>query len=131
MIIILLRERERERGREREGEGEGEGERGRERQRDREPFPSKFNEEIKVNQLAVRSTVYVTREGRGNLLSYETAMELGCVPEIGQVNEMGEIPPVKTTDRYSKLCEEYNDIYQDIETLKCLQFKINIEETVQ
>ena len=49
---------------------------------------------------------------KGNILSYESAMQLGGVPEIGEVNEVCETPPVKTTDLYSKLCEEYNDIFQ-------------------
>ena len=72
----------------------------------------KFDAEIKENQMAVRSTVYATGEGKGNLLSYETAMLLGYIPKIGEVSKVGDTPPVKTTDRYSKLCEEYNDIYE-------------------
>ena len=88
----------------------------------------KFNE---GKQIAVRSTVYVTGEGKGNLLSYETAMQLRCVPEISEVNEMAEISPVKITVRYSKLCEEYNDMCQGTDTLKCVQVKIHIDETVQ
>ena len=65
----------------------------------------KFDAEIEGNQRAVRSTVYVTGEGRGNFLGYETA---------GEINKVDETAPVKTTDRYSKLCEEYNDIFEDI-----------------
>ena len=36
----------------------------------------KFDKEIEGNQMAVRRTVYVTGEGKGNILSYETAMIL-------------------------------------------------------
>ena len=46
--------------------------------------------------------------------------------KIGEVNETGETPPVRTTDRFSKLSEEYNDIFQGIDTLKCVQFKTHI-----
>ena len=74
--------------------------------------------------------MYVTGEGTGNLLSYETAMQLGCVPEIDEVNEVCETPPVKTNDRYSILCEEYSDIFQVFDKLKCLKFKLQINETV-
>ena len=91
----------------------------------------KFNEEIEGNPMAVRSTVYVTGEGKDNLLSYEAVMQRLCFPDIGEVNEVGETPPVKTTDRYSKLCEEYNDICQGIDTLKCVQLKLHIDDTVQ
>ena len=58
-------------------------------------------------------------------------MQLGCVPEIGEVNKVCETPPVKTTDRYSKLCEEYIDIFQSIDKLKCVQVKLHIDKTVQ
>ena len=54
-----------------------------------------------------------------------------CFPEIGEVNEVGETPLVKTTDRFSKLCEEYNDICRGIDTLKCVQAKFHIDDTVQ
>ena len=91
----------------------------------------KFNEDIEGNQMAVRSTVYVTSEGKGNLLMYEKAMQFWCVPEIGEVNEVCETQPVKTTDRYSKLCEEYNDIFQGIDKLYCEQVKLHIDETVR
>ena len=47
----------------------------------------------------------MTGEEKGNILSYEIAMQLGCVPEIGEVNEVCKTPPVKTTDLYPKLCE--------------------------
>ena len=62
----------------------------------------KFDAEIVGNQRTVRSTVYVTGEGKGNLLSYETAMQLGYIPKIGELNNVGETPPVKTTEHYSK-----------------------------
>ena len=58
-------------------------------------------------------------------------MQLGCVPEIGEVNKVCETPPVKTTDRYSKHCEEYNDIFQVFDKLECVQVKLNFDETVQ
>ena len=78
----------------------------------------KFDAEIEGNQRAVRRTVYVTDEGKGNLLSYGTAMQLGYIPKIGEVNKAGETAPVKTTDRYSKLCEEYNDTFEGIGKLR-------------
>ena len=37
----------------------------------------KFDGEIEGNQLIVRSAVYVTGEGNDNLLSFETAKQLG------------------------------------------------------
>ena len=92
-------------------------------------FLGNFDAEIKGNQRAVRSTVYVTGEGKGNLLSYETAMQLGYIPKTGEVNKVGETPPVNTTDRYSKLCEEYNDIFEGIGKLKGVQVKLHIAET--
>ena len=52
-------------------------------------------------------------------------MQLGGFPEIGEVNEVFETPPVKTTDLYTKLCEEYNDIFQGIDKLKCVQIKLH------
>ena len=81
--------------------------------------------------MAVRSTVYATGEGKGNILSYEKTMQLAFVPEIDKVNEGCETPPVKTTDHYSKLCKEYNNIVQGIDQLKCVQVKLHIDETVQ
>ena len=50
-------------------------------------------------------------------------------PEIGEVNEVCETPLVKTIVLYSKLCEEYNDIFQGIDKLKCVQAKLHIDET--
>ena len=47
-------------------------------------------------------------------------MQLGCVPEIGEVNEVCKTPPVKTTDLYPKLCEENNDVFQGIDKLKLI-----------
>ena len=44
---------------------------------------------------------------------------------------MGEIPLVNTTDRYSKLCEEYNDIFEGIGKLRGVQVELYIDETVQ
>ena len=52
-------------------------------------------------------------------------MQLGGFPEIGEVNEVCETPPVKTTDLYTKLCEEYNDIFQGIDKFKCVQIKLH------
>ena len=80
----------------------------------------KFNEEIEGSHMAVRSTVYATGEGKGNILSYEKAMQLVSVPEIGEVNKVCETPPVKTTDLYPKLCDEYNDVVQGIDKFKCV-----------
>ena len=91
----------------------------------------KFSTEISGNNATVSSTVYVTSEGKGNLLSYETAVLLGYVPEICEVNEVGESIPEKTTDRYSKLCEEYSDIFEGIGKLKGVQVKLHIDETIQ
>ena len=76
---------------------------------------NKFATEIEGNRIAVRSTVCVTGEGKCNLLSYETAMQLGYIPKG---NEVSETPPVRTTDRYLKLCEEYNDIFESIDNLR-------------
>ena len=91
----------------------------------------KFDSEIEGNQMVVRRTVYVTDEGKGNLLSYETAMQLGYIPKIGEINKPGETPPVKTTDRYSKLREEHNDIFEGIGKLRGVQVKLHIDETAQ
>ena len=91
----------------------------------------KFSAEISGNNATVSSTVYVTSEGKGNLLSYETAVLLGYVPEICEVNKVGESIPEKTTDRYSKLCEEYSDIFEGIGKLKGVQVKLHIDETIQ
>ncbi|KAK2163866.1 hypothetical protein LSH36_73g06005 [Paralvinella palmiformis] len=46
-----------------------------------------FSAEISGNDDTVSRTVYVTCEGKGNLLSYETAVFLGYVPEICEVNK--------------------------------------------
>ncbi|KAI0210788.1 hypothetical protein LSAT2_004428 [Lamellibrachia satsuma] len=91
----------------------------------------KFSAEISGKNTTVSSTLYVTREGKGDLLSYETAVLLGYVPEICEVNEVGESIPEKTTDRYSKLCEEYRDIFEGIGKLKGVQVKLHIDETIQ
>ena len=58
-------------------------------------------------------------------------MQCGCVHEIGEENEVCETPPVKTTDLQSKLCKEYNDIFEGIDKLKCVQVKLHIDDTVQ
>ena len=68
-------------------------------------------------------------------------MQCGCVPEIGEENEVCETPPVKTTDLQSKRCNlckyviilyiEYNDIFEGIDKLKCVQVKLHIDDTVQ
>ena len=58
-------------------------------------------------------------------------MQLGYIPKTGEVNKVGETPPVNTIDRYSKLCEEYNDIFEGIGKLKGVQVKLHIAETVQ
>ena len=44
---------------------------------------------------------------------------------------MDETPPVKTTDPYSKLCEEYNDTFEGIGKLRGVQIKLHVDETVQ
>ena len=54
-----------------------------------------FSAEISGNNATVCSTVYVTCEGKGKLLSYETAVRLGYVPQICKVNEEGESLPEK------------------------------------
>ena len=63
-----------------------------------------FSAEISGNDDTVSRTVYVTCEGKGNLLSYETAVFLGYVPEICEVNKVSESIYEKTTNHYSKLC---------------------------
>ena len=75
--------------------------------------------------------MYVTGEGKGNLLSYEAATQRLCFPKIGEVNEVGKTPPVKITNLYPKLREEYNDIFQGIDKLKCAKLKLHIDDTVQ
>ena len=53
------------------------------------------------------------------------------IPKIGEVNEVDETPLMKTTDRYSKPCEEYNDIFEGIGKLRGVQVKLHVDETVQ
>ena len=79
----------------------------------------KLDAEIKGNQKAVRNTVYVTGEGKGNLLSYETAMQLGYIPKSAKYT------------KWVKLCEEYIDIFEGFGKLKRVQVKLYIDETAQ
>ncbi|KAK2146312.1 hypothetical protein LSH36_616g02079, partial [Paralvinella palmiformis] len=63
----------------------------------------KFSAVIRGNNATVSSTVYVTCEGKGNLLIYEIAILIGYVPEICTVNKVRESISEKTTNRYSKI----------------------------
>jgi len=74
----------------------------------------------KLNTL--NNTVYVTWEGKGHLLSHETAR---YVFEICEVNKLRESIHEKTTNRYSKLCEEYRDLFKSIGKLKGVQVKLH------
>jgi len=90
-----------------------------------------FTAEISGNNATVSSTVYVTCEGKGNLLSYDTAVLLGYFPEICEVNKVRKSISEKTTNHYSKLCEEYKDLFEGIGKLKGVQVKLHIDEMIQ
>ncbi|KAK2139676.1 hypothetical protein LSH36_1659g00007 [Paralvinella palmiformis] len=91
----------------------------------------KFSAEISGNYATISSTVYVTCEEKGNLLSYETAVLLQYVPEICEVNKVRESISEKTTNHYSKLCEEYKDLFESIGKLKGVHVKLHVDEMIQ
>jgi len=65
-----------------------------------------FSAEISGNNATVSSTLYVTCEGKDNLIRVETDVLLGNVPKIFEVNKVRELISKKTTNSYSRLFEE-------------------------
>ena len=64
--------------------------------------------------------MHVVKGNHGNLLCYDTSVELNIVPIIASVSSSSEI-----------LCNKYSDVFKGIGNLKDVKVKINVDENVK
>ncbi|VDI13935.1 Hypothetical predicted protein [Mytilus galloprovincialis] len=85
-------------------------------------FVGKFDTVIETRNKLTRATVYVSKGTSGNLLCYDTSLELQIIPQISRLS---------TGNKHEQLCEQYKDIFHGLGKLKETQVKIHVDKTVK
>ncbi|CAC5363752.1 unnamed protein product [Mytilus coruscus] len=85
-------------------------------------FVGKFDTVIETRDKLTNATVYVSKGTSGNLLCYDTSLELQIIPQISRLS---------TGNKHELLCEQYKDIFHGLGKLKDTQVKIHIDNTVK
>ncbi|CAC5363561.1 unnamed protein product [Mytilus coruscus] len=85
-------------------------------------FVGKFDTVIETRDKLTNATVYVSKGTSGNLLCYDTSLELQIIPQISRLS---------TGNKHEPLCEQYKDIFHGLGKLKDTQVKIHIDNTVK
>ena len=80
----------------------------------------KFNATIETDSKITTAPVYVVKGKYGNLLCYDTSVELNIVPVIASVSNGHEI-----------LCAKYSEVFKGIGKLKDVKVKIHTDESVK
>ncbi|CAC5374989.1 unnamed protein product [Mytilus coruscus] len=82
----------------------------------------KFDTVIETRDKLTNATVYVSKGTSGNLLCYDTSLELQIIPQISRA---------LNRNKHELLCEQYKDIFHGLGKLKDTQVKIHIDNTVK
>lgn len=79
----------------------------------------KFDTTIETGSKITSATVYVVEGNHGNLLGYQTLVDLQVIPCISSLSP-----------KHEQLCEQYNSIFTGIGKLKDTQIRIHIDPNV-
>ena len=77
----------------------------------------KFQATIETDSKITTATMHVVKGKHGNLLCYDTSVELNIVPIIASFTSSSEI-----------LCNKYSDVFKGIGKLKDVKVKIHVDE---
>ena len=80
----------------------------------------KFDGTLETSNKITTATVYVVKGNYGNLLGYQTLVDLQVIPCISSLSP-----------KHEQLCEKYQSIFDGIGKLKDTQINIHIDPTVQ
>ncbi|XP_063436697.1 uncharacterized protein LOC134718136 [Mytilus trossulus] len=80
----------------------------------------KFHATIETDHKITTAPVYVTKGRYGNLLSYDTSVDLSIVPIISAV-----------ADKHEILCNKYSDVFHGIGKFKDEKVKIHIDGSIK
>lgn len=81
----------------------------------------KFQGTIETKQKYVTAPVFVAKGQCGNLLCYNTAVDLQVIPEINAVG----------SDKVTQLCEKYSSVFTGLGKMKDMQIDLHVDNNVQ
>ena len=90
------------------------------------PIKGKFTGTIETSNKITTAMFYVINGNYDSLISYETSVELGLVPEINSVTSNS----VKDSGNVKNLINEYSGLFEGIGKLKDKEIKLHIDESV-
>lgn len=95
-------------------------------QKQKLPIKGKFTGTVETPKKIATATFYVIEGKNDSLLSYETSVDLGIVPEIKSVTSNNE----QCSTRVENLVKEYSGLFEGIGKLKDKEIKLHIDEAV-
>ncbi|XP_060556789.1 uncharacterized protein K02A2.6-like [Ruditapes philippinarum] len=81
----------------------------------------KFQAQIESKNKITTAPVYVTKGTSGNLLSYQTSVDLNIIPEINTV----------TDSKVDELCKKYQTVFTGMGKMKATKVKLYVDKNVQ
>ena len=90
------------------------------------PIKGKFTGTVETSNKITTAMFYVINGNYDSLISYETSVELGLVPEINSVT----LNSVKDSGNVKNLINEYSGLFEGIGKLKDKEIKLHIDESV-
>ncbi|CAC5382066.1 unnamed protein product [Mytilus coruscus] len=94
-------------------------------------FVGKFDTVIEMRDKLTNATVYVSNGTSGNLLCYDTSLELQIIPQILRLSTWNNNELLCEQYKNELLCKKYKDIFHGFGKLKDTQMKIHIDNTVK
>ena len=81
----------------------------------------KFEATIETENIITTAPIYVSRGSSGNLLSYQTSVDLKIIPAINTINE----------SKVNELCDKYKSVFKGMGKVKDTKVKLYVDKNVQ
>lgn len=96
-------------------------------QKQKLPIKGKISAEVEASKKITTATFYIIGGSNDSLLSYDTSVQLGLIPEINSVSSSNLGHSNGNTD---KLLKQYPELFEGIGKLKDRQIKLHIDDSI-